>query len=145
MQRLDETMVPDFVTLFAMIIVLFSLLYFSMASLGFLLFRLDVPEVARLFRGLFNVYFWMVGSTSLVATGVFAAGGRIAFTVGMLLLATTAMGARRRVIHCIEAQQIAGLSGDAAAIWRLRLIHLGTMLINIAILASVVSSARFIL
>ena len=62
-------MVPDFVPLYAVVIVLFSLIYFALASLSFLLVRLDLPDVSRLFRGLFNVYFWMVGVTGLVATG----------------------------------------------------------------------------
>lgn len=69
-------MVPDFVALYAVIIALFSLFYFSMASIPFLFVQLDVPEVSRLFRGLFNVSFWMVGCTGLVATAVFAASGR---------------------------------------------------------------------
>jgi hypothetical protein len=137
-------MVPDFIKFGSILIVLFTLIYFSMASLGFLLYRLDIPEVARLFRGLFNVYFWMVGFTSLVATAVFAASGLMVFTAGMLLLATTAMAVRGRVLHCIDTQQTAWQSGDTAAMRRLRLIHLGTMLVNIAILASVASSTRFI-
>src|SRR5262245_23225976 len=53
----DEAMVPDFVLLYAVVIVLFPLVYFSFASIPFLFVRLDVPEVAQLFRGLFNGYF----------------------------------------------------------------------------------------
>src|SRR5882672_12894199 len=55
-----EPMVPDFVPAYAVVIVLFCLTYFSMASIAFLFVRLDVPEVSRLFRGLFAVYFWLV-------------------------------------------------------------------------------------
>ena len=137
-------MVPSFVPFYAVIIVLFSLIYFSLASLSFLLVRLDVPEVSRLFRGLFNVYFWMVGVTGLAATAVFAASGRMAFTAAMLLLAATAMGVRRRVLQQIDTQQAALQSGDSAAMRRLRLIHWGSMVANIAILATVASSVRFI-
>jgi hypothetical protein len=138
-------MVPDFVPLYAVVIVLFSLIYFSLASLSFLLVRLDIPEISQLFRGLFNVYFWMVGCTGLVATAVFAASGRGAFTVAMLLLAATAMASRRRVLQLIDTQQTASQSGDTAAVRRLRLIHWGGMLANIVILASVASSVPFIL
>ena len=138
-------MLPDFVPFYAVIIVLFSLGYFGLASLSFLLVPLHVPEVSRLFRGLFNVYFWMVGCTSLVATAVFAATGRMAFTAAMLLLAATAIAVRGRVLQLIDSQQTAWRSGDAAAMRRLRLLHWGVMLANIAILASVASSARFIL
>src|SRR6185295_9247348 len=138
-------MVPDFVALYAVVIVLFSLIYFSFASIPFLFVRLDVPEVSRLFRGLFNSYFWIVGVTGLLATAVFAASGRMAFTAAMLLLAATAIAVRRHVLHRIDTQQTAWQSGDTAAMRRLRLIHWGGMLGNIVILAAVASSVPFIL
>ena len=138
-------MVPNFVPLFAVVIVLFSLLYFSMASIPFLFVRLDVPEVSRLFRGLFNAHFWMVGCTGIVAAAVFAASGRMAFTAEMLLLAATAMAVRSRVLQRIDTQQSAWQSGDAAAMRRMRLIHWGGMLANIVILAAVASSVPHIL
>ena len=138
-------MVPDFVALYAVVIVLFSLIYFSFASIPFLFVAFDVPEVSRLFRGLFNSYFWIVGATSLVATAVFAASGRMAFTAEMLLLAATAMAVRGRVLQLIDAQQTAWQSGDAAALRRMRLIHWGGMLGNIVIIAAVASTVPLIL
>jgi len=138
-------MVPDFVALYAVVIVLFSLIYFSFASIPFLFVRLDVPEVSRLFRGLFNSYFWIVGVTALLATAVFAASGRMAFTAAMLLLAATAIAVRRHVLARIDTQQTAWQSGDTAAMRRLRLIHWGGMLGNIVILAAVASGVSLIL
>ena len=138
-------MVPDFVALYAVVIVLFSLIYFSFASIPFLFVAFDVPEVSRLFRGLFNSYFWIVGATSLVATAVFAASGRMAFTAEMLLLAATAMAVRTRVVPRIDTQLTACKSGDAAAMRRMRQIHWGGMLANIVIIAAVASSVRHIL
>jgi hypothetical protein len=138
-------MVPDFVALYAVVIVLFSLIYFSFASIPFLFVRLDVPEVSRLFRGLFNSYFWIVGVTGLVATAVFAASGRTAYTAEMLLLAATAIAVRPRVLQQIDAQQTAWQSGDAAAMRRMRLIHWGGMLANIIVLAGVASTVPHIL
>src|SRR5436305_2134752 len=138
-------MVPDFVALYAVVIVLFSLIYFSFASISFLFVPFDVPEVSRLFLGLFNSYFWIVGATSLVAMAVFAASGRMAFTAEMLLLAATAMAVRMRVVPRIDTQLTACKSGDAAAMRRMRLIHWGSMLANIVIIAAVASSVRHIL
>ena len=138
-------MVPDFVALYAVVIVLFSLIYFSFASIPFLFVPFDVPEVSRLFRGLFNSYFWIVGATSLVAMAVFAASGRVAFTAEMLLLAATAMAVRVRVVPRIDTQLTACKSGDAAAMRRMRLIHWGSMLANIVIIAAVASSVQHIL
>ena len=138
-------MVPNFVPFYAVVVVLFSLAYFSLASISFLLVRLDIPEVLRLFRGLFNVYFLMVGFTGLLATTVFALSGRMAFTAAMLLLAATAIAARGRVLRLIDTQQSAWQSGDTAAVRRLRLIHWGGMLTNIVILVTVARSASYIL
>ena len=97
------------------------------------------------FRGLFNVYFWMVGVTGFVATAVFAASGRMAFTAAMLLLAATAMAVRSRMLQLIDTQQTAWQSGDTTAMRRLRQIHWGAMLVNIVILATVARGVRFIL
>ena len=137
-------MLPDFIPLYAVVIVLFSLIYFLMASVPFLFVRLDVPEVSLLFRGLFNSYFWAVGFTALLATAVFAFSGRIAFTAAMLLLAATAMTVRARILERIDTQQTAWRSGDASAMRRLRLIHWGGMLANVVLLATVASSVRFV-
>jgi hypothetical protein len=138
-------MVPDFVAFYAVVIVLFCLIYFSLASIPFLFVQFDVPEVSRLFRGLFNSHFWIVGVSCLVAAAVFALSGRMVFTAEMLLLAAIAMAVRGRVIQLIDTQQTAWQSGDAAAMRRLRLIHWGGMLGNIVIIAAVASSVSLIL
>src|SRR4051794_27673015 len=137
-------MVPNFIPLYAVVVVLFSLIYFSFASIPFLFVRLDVPEVSRLFRGLFNAHFWMVGGAGFVAAAVFAASGRVAFTAAMLLLAATAMALRSSVLQRIDTQQRAWQSGDTAAMRRLRLIHWGGMLANVLVITTVASSASFI-
>jgi hypothetical protein len=137
-------MVPDFVVAYAVVIVLFCLIYFSMALIPFLFVRLDVPEVSRLFRGLFDVYFWMVGCSGFLAAAVFAASGRMAFTAGMLLLAGAAMAVRSSVLRRIDTQQSAWQSGNTAAMRQLRLIHWGGMLANVLVIATVSSSVSFI-
>ena len=98
-----------------------------------------------MFRGLFGVYFWVVGFVGIVAAVAFASSGRIAVTAAMLLLAGAAIAVRRTVLQGMDTQQNAGQSGDAAAMRQLRLIHCGAMLVNIAILASVAGSLPFIL
>ena len=138
-------MVPDFVPLYAVVTVLFSLIYFALASFAFVFVRLDVPEVGRLFRGLFNVYFWMVAVTGLMATAAFAASGRFAYMAGMFLLAVSALSMRRWTLDHIDAQRDAARAGDRAAVRRLRTMHWGGMLANIAVVATVLTSVRHIL
>jgi hypothetical protein len=138
-------MVPDAAPLVTVVIVLFCLAYFAMASIPFLFVRLDIPEVWRLFRGLFNIYFQAVGFVGLVAAAAFATSGRMAFAAEMVLLAATVIGLRSAVLQRIDQQQTAGQSGDAAAMRQLRLTHWSAMLVNIAFLASVAASVPFIL
>lgn len=138
-------MVPDVAPVVAVVVVLFSLAYFAMASIPFLLVKLDIPEVWRLFRGLFNIYFSIVGVVGLMATAAFAPSGHPVFTAAMLLLAGTAIAGRKRVLQRLDTELAAWQAGDAAAMRHLRLIHWGVMLGNIAILAMVASSLTSIL
>lgn len=138
-------MVPDFVPLYAVVIVLFALMYFSFAAIPFLFVRLDVPEVQRLFRGLFSLHFRMVAGTALLATAAFAASGRLGFTAGMLVLAATALAARGLVLQHIDAQQDACRAGDGTAPRRLRRVHWGGMVANVLVVASVAGSVPYIL
>jgi hypothetical protein len=132
-------MVPAFVPLYAMIVVLFSLIYFGLASIPFLFVPLDNPDVSRLFRGLFSVYFRMVGFTALPAMAAFAASGRMALAAGMLLLSATAFVLRRWMLQRIDVQQSAWRSGDARAMRRLRWIHWSSMLGNLLVIVGVAS------
>lgn len=138
-------MVPDFVLLYAVVIVLFPLAYFTCATIPFLFVRLDVPEVARLFRGVFSTYFLMVGGTALLATAAFAAGGRLGFMLGMLLLAAGALALRGRMLQQIDTQQQAFQTGDWRAMRRLRWLHWGSMLANVGVIACVASGVPHIL
>lgn len=133
-------MVPDAAPMIAVIIVIFCLAYFAMASIPFLFVRLDIPEVWRLFRGLFNVYFGVVGVIAVVAAVLFATSGSLVFPAAMLLLAGSTQWVRQPVMQSIDTQQDAGRSGDPEAMRRLRRIHWGAMLVNVAILASVAGS-----
>jgi len=129
----------------AVILVLFCFGYFAMAYIPFLFVRLDIPDVWRLFRGLFNIYFRVVAVVGVAAAAAFASSGLIAITAEMLLLAVAAIVLRSMVLERMDSEQIAGRAGDAAAMRLLRRIHWGAMLVNVAILASVAGSVPFIL
>src|SRR4051812_11715345 len=136
-------MVPDALPVAALVIILVCLAYFVMAFIPFLFVRLDIPEVSRLFRGLFDTYFRMAGGIGFVAMIIFALSGRMAIAGGMLLFAAAAISVRKGVLQRIDTQQSAFQSGDIAAMRRLRLIHWGGMLANVVVIATVVSSIPF--
>jgi len=137
-------LVPAFGSVFGVVVVLFCLAYFTMAAIPFLFVKLDIPEVWRLFRGLFGTYFWVIAVAALVSTASFVTAGAIGFAVAMLVLAGAALVARVPVTQRMDAQRTAWESGDAAALRRLRAIHWGGMLVNTAILASVASSLPYL-
>ncbi len=134
----------DAAPLMATIIVLFCLGYFTMASIPFLFVRLDIPEVWRLFRGLFNIYFRVVAIAGLVGAVAFASSGRLEVAAAMLLLAVVPTALRATVLERMDRTQTDRQSGDVLAMRRLRQIHWGAMLANTAILAAVAASVPFI-
>ena len=139
-------MVPDVAPLVAVIAVLFSLAYFAMASFPFLLVRLDIPEVWRLFRGLFDIYFKTVGIVGVLAAIAFATSSHLGFSAAMLILGGVAIAARQRVLQRMDALHTSyHAAGSTAAMRELRVIHGGTMLANVALLASVVSCLPYIM
>ena len=138
-------MVPDVAPLVAVIAVLFSLAYFAMASFPFLLVRLDIPEVWRLFRGLFDTYFRAVGIVGAIAAVAFATDGHFGFSAAMLILGGVAVSARQKVLQRMDTLHASYHSGGAAAMRELRVIHGGTMLVNVAVLASVASCLPYIM
>ncbi|MGB6118659.1 MAG: hypothetical protein WBF87_10585 [Mesorhizobium sp.] len=133
-------MVPQTAPLVAAVVVLFSLGYFMMASLPFLLVRLDIKEVWRLFRGLFNVYFRVVGIAALLASMAFALSGHVLAALAMITLGVWASALRKPLLEQLDLRQAALQSGEAGAVRVLRVIHCGTMLANVAIVAALVSS-----
>ncbi|HTV70142.1 MAG TPA: hypothetical protein VMF90_16560 [Rhizobiaceae bacterium] len=137
-------MVPEFGSVFGVVVVLFCLAYFTMASIPFLFVKLDVPEVWRLFRGLFGTYFLVITAAALVATVSFVTAGAMGFAAAMLLLAGAAMAARIPVTQRMDAHRSAWESGDAAALRHLRGIHWAGMLLNTAILATVAASLPYL-
>src|SRR4029079_4993549 len=87
-------MIPDAVALAAIVILLFPMGYFFLASPAFLLVKLDIPPVTQLLRGMFNIHFLMIVIAGAIGTVTFALTGRPAFAVGVALIAAFAVWAR---------------------------------------------------
>ena len=85
----------DAVALAAIVILLFPMGYFFLASPAFLLVKLDIPEVARLLRGMFNAYFLMLSIAGAIGTLAFALTGHLAFAIVTGSIAAFAVWARR--------------------------------------------------
>ena len=65
-------MTSDGIALAAIVILLFPMGYFFLASPAFLLVKLDIAEVTQLLRGMFNVHFLMTRIAGVIGTVTFA-------------------------------------------------------------------------
>jgi hypothetical protein len=137
-------MTQDGIALAAVVILLFSMIYFLLASPAFLFVKLDIPQVAQLLRGLFKAYFLMVSIAGAIGIVVFALTGRPAFVIGAGLITAFALWAGRWFLQQWDAQIGARDAGDARAVRRLRQLHLGGMLGNAIQLVAVVSSIPYV-
>jgi hypothetical protein len=142
--RKGDRMSSNGIALAATVILLFPMGYFLLASPAFLLVKLDIPPVTQLLRGLFNAHFLMVSIAGTIGTLAFLVAGRLAFAVGIGLIAAFAVWARRWFLRQWDAQLNARDAGDADAVRRLRRLHWGGMLSNAMLLATIVGSIPYI-
>jgi hypothetical protein len=137
-------MTPDGVALAAIVILLFPIGYFFLASPAFLLVKLDIPPVTQLLGGMFNVHFLMLRITAVIGTVVFAVTGRPVFALGIGLIAAFAFWGRGWFMQRWNAQLSARDAGDADAVRRLRRLHWVGMLSNAVVLAAIVGSIPYV-
>ncbi|MDA9509107.1 hypothetical protein XI09_31605 [Bradyrhizobium sp. CCBAU 11386] len=137
-------MTPDAIAIAAMIILLFPMGYFTLASPAFLLVKLDIRPVALLLRGMFNVHFLVMGVAGIIGTAAFLLAGRLLFAAVVGLLAAVAIGGRRRFMQRMDDQLSASDAGDTEAPRRLRRLHWSGMLCNAVLLAALLASIPYI-
>jgi hypothetical protein len=143
-KRKGDRMTPDGFALAATIILLCLMFYFAMASLAFLLVKLEIPSVTQLLRGLFNVHFLIVSIAGVIGTVAFAVAGRLVVAIGIGLIAAFAVWARGWFLRQMDAQLSARDAGDANAVRRLRRLHWGGMLCNAIQLVAMVASLPYV-
>lgn len=138
-------MTLDGLALAAIVILLFPMGYFLLATPAFLLVKLDIPPVAQLLRGMFKAHFMMVSIAGLIGAVVFAVAGKPVFAIGMALISASAIWARGWFLPRWDAQADARDAGDAAAVGRLRRMHRGGMLGNAVELVVLVASIPYVM
>ena len=135
---------PDAIAVAAMIILLFPMSYFTLASPAFLLVKLNIQPVAMLLRGMFNAHFLVMSIAGIIGTVAFLLAGRplVAAVVGLLTALT--IGRRRRLMRWMDDQLSASAADDAEAPRRLRRLHWSGMLGNAVLLAGLLASIPYI-
>jgi hypothetical protein len=137
-------MTSDGMALAAIVILLFPMGYFLLASPAFLLVKLDIPPVTQLLRGMFSVHFLMMRIAAIIGTVTFALTGRLIFAVVVALVAAFAVWARGWFLQKWDTELSARDAGDATAVRRLRRLHWVGMLCNAILLIAVIASIPYV-
>ena len=137
-------MTPDAVAVAVMIILLFPMSYFTLASPAFLLVRLDIQPVAQLLRGMFNAHFLVMRVAAFIGTAALLLDGRLLAALGVGLLAVLAIWGRRWFMQRVDEQLSARDAGDADAPRRLRRLHWSGMLANAVLLVALLVGIPYI-
>ncbi|WP_183708196.1 hypothetical protein [Bradyrhizobium sp. ERR14] len=137
-------MTPDGVAVAVMVILLFPMGYFTLASPAFLLVKLDIQPVAQLLRGMFNAHFLVMRIAAVIGTVAFLLDGRLAAAMGGGMIAALAIWGRSWFMRRMDDQLSARDAGDAEAPRRLRRLHWSGMLGNAVLLVALVGSIPYI-
>ncbi|MBB4423255.1 putative membrane protein [Bradyrhizobium sp. CIR48] len=127
-----------------MVILLFPMGYFTLASPAFLLVKLDIQPVAQLLRGMFNAHFLVMRIAAVIGTVAFLLDGRLAAAMGVGMIAALAIWGRSWFMRRMDDQLSARDAGDAEAPSRLRRLHWSGMLGNAVLLVALVVSIPYI-
>jgi hypothetical protein len=136
-------MTPDAVAVAVMVILLFPMGYFTLASPAFLLVKLDIQPVAQLLRGMFNAHFLVMRVAGLIGTVILLLDARLLAAMGVGLLTALAIWGRRWFMQRMDDQLSARDAGDAEAPRRLRRLHWSGMLGNAVLLVALVASIPY--
>lgn len=127
-----------------MVILLFPMGYFTLASPAFLLVKLDIQPVAQLLRGMFNAHFLVMRVAALIGTVALLVDGRLLAALGVGMLAALAIWGRRWFMQRVDDQLSASHAGDADAPRRLRRLHWSGMLANAVLLVALLAGIPYI-
>jgi len=128
------------VALIATVLLLLPMGYFLLAAPGFLLVRLDIPQVTLLLRSLFSGYFLILAVDAALGTLAFAMEGRMVAAAGVAAIVVGAVPMRTWFLRQLDEQMRARDAGDPAAVRKLRQLHWQGMVYNGAQLAILVAA-----
>lgn len=141
-------MTPDSYVLLTTILLLFPLGYLFLACPAFLLVRLSIPSVPVLLHAMFKGYFIMLLAIGPLAMLAYAAAGKLEPALGMGVIVAFAFVGRRWFMRNFEAALVARDTGDAEiaarAVSRLRRLHVTGMLVNGAVLGTVILGIPYV-
>lgn len=121
---------PLDLSVLATILLLVPVLYLLLASPAFLLVRLDIPQVAFIFRSVFFGYFLVLVAVGLIAATLFALDGRPIPALCIGLVTAFDVVWRRWMMRNVDARVAEVQAGRAGVGGRLRNLHWVGMVTN---------------
>jgi hypothetical protein len=140
----EVAMTPQSYVLLTTILLLFPLGYLFLACPAFLLVRLSVPKVPVLLRAMFRGYFWMLMIISPLAVLAYAVAEKYGPALGVCVIAALAYVAYPWFIRHFNMALEARDAGDITGVARMRRLHVGGMLVNCAVLATVILGIPYV-
>lgn len=133
-------MIPLNYSVMALILLLAPMFYLLLAFPAFLLVRLDIPQVAYIFRSVLFGYFLVLVAAGFAAAGLNALDGRWIAALAIAFVATLDLIWRRWTMRRVDGLLSEALSGVAGAGARMRRIHWAGMATNAAQLSVVLAA-----
>lgn len=131
--------------LFATIIFIFPMVYFSFATPTFFLADFNDPVSTKLLRDLFNVYFRVVAAVGSIGVTAYAIAGKPIVALGFILLVVLAVFSGRFFVQQMDFRMDARDAGDLQATRSLRRLHVGGMLYNLLQMGSILVSVPYMM
>ena len=123
--------------LFSIILLLFPMGVFMLASLPLLVLKHDTPTDGRFIRGLFNLYYVSVITIGVMGAAACALTAQGAVAVAMAGLVAFVFAVRRLVISNMDKLRGEMSHGDSTAVPRFRRLHIAGMALNVVQLGTV--------
>jgi hypothetical protein len=123
--------------LISIIVLLFAMGAFMLASPPLLILKHDTPVDGRFIRGVFNVYYVGVIAIAAVAATGCAYIGQGAVAIAMAGLAVFVLAIRCWVLSNMDELRGAIARGEAMAVPRFRRMHIAGMILNVVQLGTV--------
>jgi hypothetical protein len=124
----------------ALILLLAPMFYLLLAFPAFLLVRLDIPQVAYVFRSVLFGYFLVLAAAGFTAAGLYAIDGRFIPALCIAFLAVSDLIWRRWTLRRVDVLLAETQSGVAGVGARMRRMHWAGMAANAVQLCGVLAT-----
>ena len=130
-------MISNALPLLSIVVLLFPMFVFTLASPPLLVLKHDTPLDGRFVRNLFNLYYIVVITIATVDAVGFAIKGQVAMVLALVALIAFVFGIRRWIISKMDKLREAIARGEATAVPEFKRMHIAAIILNVLQLGTV--------